>query len=66
MGVNNKMRTDVNLLIRQREFILETFWNEEPFPELADGIVNLLDSIIDSHKYDNFSFAHLNFENEVT
>jgi hypothetical protein len=62
MGVNDKMRVDVDLLIRQREFILETFWNEKPFPELADGIVNLLDSIIDSHKYDNFSFAHLNFE----
>jgi hypothetical protein len=66
MGVNDKMRTDVDLLIKQREFILKTFWNEEPFPELADGIVNLLDSIIDSHRYDNFSFAHLNFENEVT
>jgi len=60
------MRVDVDLLIKQREFILETFWNENPFPELAHGIVSLLDSIIDSHKYDNFSFAHLNFENEAT
>ena len=37
---------DVPLLRKQRNFLLEYPWTEE-FPEEIDGIINLLDHILD-------------------
>ena len=40
------LKIDVPLLRSQRNFLLEYPWRED-FPEEVDGVVNLLDAILD-------------------
>lgn len=41
------MDIDVELLRKQRNFLLEYPWRENVFPEEVDGVINLLDHILD-------------------
>ena len=41
------LKIDVELLRKQRNFLLEYPWRDAKFPEEVEGVVNLLDSILD-------------------
>lgn len=41
------MKVDVPLLREQRNFLLEYPWRENGIPEEVEGVINLLDHILD-------------------
>lgn len=59
---------DVPLLRKQRDFLLEYPWRENAIPEEVDGLINLLDHILDVEEgYDDIakSLREMQIEFEV-
>ena len=47
MKTNLDLEVDVDLLRKQRNFLLEYPWRENGIPEEVEGLVNLLDHLLD-------------------